>query len=298
MSNEQRLSIVGLVLAAVVAGLLIASFAFGAFGGSSATPSPSLAASVSPSPSSSASPSPSATSSPTALPSPTAAPSQTPAPTTSPTAPGTAPAAATLMALKLDATDNADGQDREITFEAIGDGPVLARVIVGSTNGQAVMCLASPQQDLGCTTTSDGQLSADHTGDPTDYTLTLRGDASSEPIVDVTVSFPSDAPEIKIANARFDGTEFPDTNGIQVQVAPRTAGDLGLSAEWGGHPLLYEIDLTGQSSSDNQALDNQGPATGVDTSFPIKPPGAWELVLRNAEVGFGVTGLNASISWP
>jgi hypothetical protein len=160
------------------------------------------------------------------------------------------------------------------------------------------MCLSSPSQDLGCTTTSDGRLSTDHSGAPTDYTLTLRGDGIAEPIVDVTVSFPADAPEISITNARFDGTEFPDTNGIQVLVTPRSAGALGLVADWGGHPFIYAIDLTDQGGSGGQALPDQGPATRVDTSFPVEPPGPWQLVLSNSEGGFGPTGLNASITWP
>ena len=202
------------------------------------------------------------------------------------------------MALKLDAADNPDGQDRELHFQAAGDGQVLARMTVSPTRGQAVMCLTSPQQDLGCTTSPDDRLSVEHTGDATDYTLTLRGDGSAEPIVDVVVSFPSDAPSVTIANARFDGTEFPDSNGIQVLVTPRTAGDLGLVAEWGGHPFIYEIDLTEQNGTGGQALDNQGPATRVDTSFPITPSNPWLLVLRNAELGFGPTPLNATVSWP
>jgi hypothetical protein len=303
MSKEQRLSTVGLVLVVVVAGLLIASFALGALGGSSPTPSPVASASAMPSEPVSPSASPSATASVTDAPSPTTSP--TPEPTPEPTPTGTpvpSPAAdaatATVMALKLDATDNPDGQDLELHFQAVGEGQVLARVIVHSPRGQVRMCLSSLKADLGCTTSADGRLSADHTGDPTDYTVTLRGDGAVEPIADVTVSFPSDAPALTIANARFDGTGFPDTNGLQVQVTPRAAGDLGLVAEWGGHPFIYEIDLSGPSGSGDQTLDNQGPATRVDTSFPIEPPGSWLLVLRNAEVGFGPTGLNASITWP
>jgi len=299
MSNDQRLSIVGLVLVAVIAGLLITSFALGAFGGSSPSPSPVASASPSAMPSEPASPSPSAMASPTDAPSPTAAPTPAPTPGVPASASPTADSAtATVMALKLDATDNPEGQDRELQFQAVGDGLVLAQVIVHSPRGQAVMCLTSSQQDLGCTTTADGRLSVDHTGAATDYTLTLRGDGAVEPIVDVTVSFPSNAPEMTIANARFDGTEFPDTNGIQVLVTPRTAGDLELVAEWGGHPFIYEIGLTEPSGNGDQTLDNQGPATRVDTSFPIEPPGPWQLVLRNAEIGFGPTGLNASITWP
>jgi hypothetical protein len=300
MTNEQRLSTLGLVLAAVIAGLLITSFALGVFGGSSPSPSPG-AASASPStiPSEPASASPSATPAPTDVPSPspTTTPEQTPS-QSAPSSPSADTAAATVMALKLDALDNPDGQDRELHFQAVGDGPVLARVIVHSPRGQAVMCLTTPQQDLGCTTTTDGRLSVDHAGDATDYTLTLRGDGPAAPIVDVAVSFPSNSPELTIANARFDGTEFPDTNGIEVLVTPRAAGNLGLVAEWGGHPFIYEIAVTEQNGSGGETLANQGPATRVDTSVQITPPNPWQLVLQNAEVGFGTTGLNASITWP
>ncbi len=298
MTNGQRLVAGGVFLVAVVAGVILATSVLGINVGSSETPTSEAIDSPSPlaSPSEPASPSPSPSGAPSESASPT--PSPTPSPTLTPTASPGKPTTVTVTQLKLDAVENPDGQDRELRFQADGAGQVMVKLTAISPHGQAVMCLKTPQKDLGCQTTADGQLTAQHKGSPTDYTVTLRGDGIAEPIVEVTLTFPSSQPALTIANARFDGTEFPDTNGIQVIVTPRTDGQLGLHAEWGGHPFLYEIDLIEQGGSGGGTLGNQGPATLVDQSFPIAPPNPWKLVLQNIETGFGPTGLTASITWP
>ncbi len=112
------------------------------------------------------------------------------------------------------------------------------------------------------------------------------------------VTFQALAPSVKIANARFDGTAFPDTNGIQVRFTARSDGDAHLVAAWGGHPFIYEVDLFDETNgSGDLTLAGQGPSTNVDQSVPVAP-GVWRLVLQNAEVGFGTTGLTATVSWP
>lgn len=302
MTNGQRLAAVGLFLVAVVAGVLVASFALGAIGGSSgetptsgAVASPTAAPTASPSPSpASASPAPSTSPSPS--PSPSSSPTPTPSPT--PTASAAPPASITITQLKLDAKVNPDGLNRRVKFQAQGPGTIDVHVTATTPMGQAVVCLKSTAASLGCTTTADGSLSAPITDPSGNYTLTLRGDGLGEPIVDVTLTFPASQPAVTISNARFDGTEFPDTNGIQVIVTPRVDGQLGLAAHWGGHPFVYEIDLIEQGGTGGKTLGDQGPATRVNTSFPITAPNPWKLVLQNAETGFGPTGLTASISWP
>ncbi len=298
MSSAQRAGAVGLFVVAVVAGVLIASFAVGAIGGPSGTPSPAAVVSPSapgPSPSEATSVPP-ASASPAASASPSA--SASPEPTLTPTSSPGRPATFTVTQLKLDAAEDPDGLDRELHFQADGTGAVSAKLTSISPQGQTVMCLRTPAKDLGCTTTADGDLGVQHKGAATDYTLTLRGDGIAAPVVEVTVTFPATAPEVTIANARFDGTAFPDFNGIQVVITPRVDGQLGLLAEWGGHPLLYEIDLTEQGGPGGGTLADQGPATRVDIALPVTAPNAWKLVVQNIETGFGTTGMTASITWP
>ncbi len=299
MTNGQRLAAIGLFLVAVVAGVLVASFALGALGGSAESPSTAAVVSPSPVPSAPASSPPaSASASPSPSVEPSPSPTESPSPSLTPTAPAGQPATFTITQLKLDAVENPDGQDRELQFRAGGAGPITARLTAISPHGQAVMCLKTASKDLGCTTTADGQVSAQQAGPATDYTLTLRGDGIAEPIVEVTLTFRSSQPEVTVANARFDGTEFPDTNGIQVIVTPRADGNLGLHAEWGGHPFVYEIDLIEQGGTGGGTLGNQGPATRVNTALPITAPNPWKLVVQNTETGFGPTGITASITWP
>jgi hypothetical protein len=304
MTNAQRLAAAGLFLVAVIAGVLVASLALGAIGGSGeatpttaaggptgSPPAPSPSASAAP-----ASPSPSAPAS--ASPSEPASVEPSTEPTLTPTASTAQPATITITQLKLDATENPDGLNRRVKFRAEGPGTIGVQLTAVSPRGEAIVCLRSTTGVLGCTTTADGSLSAQITDPVGDYTLTLRGDGIAEPIVDATLTFPATEPAVTIANARFDGTEFPDTNGIGVIVTPRSNGQLGLLAKWGGHPFLYEIDLMEQGGPGGGTLADQGPATLVNTSFDVTAPNPWKLVVQNTETGFGPTGMTVSLTWP
>ena len=116
--------------------------------------------------------------------------------------------------------------------------------------------------------------------------------------MDVTITFPATAPAIIIAGARFDGTLYPDTNGITATVTPRRNGDLTLAADWGGHPFLYEVELREQGGPGAVVLADQGPATRMAETLPVTAPNPWKLVLQNTEDGFGPTEMDATIAWP
>ena len=131
-----------------------------------------------------------------------------------------------------------------------------------------------------------------------DFVLTLRGEGVEAPIVDVTITFPATAPAVIIAGARFDGTLYPETNGLVATVTPRRNGDLTLAADWGGHPFLYEVGLREQGGPGSVVLADQGPATRMAETLPITAPNPWKLVLENTEEGFGPTELDATIAWP
>ena len=105
-----------------------------------------------------------------------------------------------------------------------------------------------------------------------DFVLTLRGEGVEAPIVDVTITFPATAPAVIIAGARFDGTLYPETNGITATVTPRRNGDLTLAADWGGHPFLYEVELREQGGPGAVVLADQGPATRMAETWPITAP--------------------------
>jgi len=200
--------------------------------------------------------------------------------------------------LKLDARNDPAGQDRVITFTSQGSGQVTAVLTSLSPQGTTRMCLSTPAKALGCTSTANGLLTATTTAPTADFTLTLRGEQIDAPVVQVAITFPAVHASVTIANARFDGTEFPETNGIQALLTPRADGDVRLQAQWGGHPFQYDVHLVEQGGTGNQADTGGESATGVDATLPVTAPNPWLLTLVNTESGFGVTGLTATISWP
>jgi len=302
MTGSTRLLAVVVFLVALVAGVVVTSLAVGGLGGSPA-PSPSLIAQATASPSADVTTPPSAPSStePSAGPSsPVASPTATPKPTRTPkptVGPGI-PAGITFASLKLDAADDPDGANRVITFSAQGSGTVSAHLSSISPQGETKICLKSTKKDYGCKTTDQGTISADTAARELVFTLTLRGVGIAAPVVDVALTFPATRAAVTIDHARFDGTGFPDTNGIDATITPRTDGGARIVATWGGHPLEYDLRLREQGGPGAHVLNGQGPSTGTNTRLTVTAPNPWRLVLRNAEEGFGATELTARIAWP
>jgi len=290
MTAQQRLLVMIVFVVAVVGGGILAFTVIGGGG----LPAPSSVAGASATP-----PVPSATSaaiSPTLTPTAAATPSATPTPKPT-TAPGPV-AKIVLTQLKLDAGDDPAGQNRVVTFTTGGAGEITAALSTLSPTGTTRMCLTADGKDLGCRTAAAGKLTAKTTKKAATFELTLRGSGTETPVVEVAITFPATTPAVTIANARFDGTMFPETNGIQAIVQPRANGDLHLTADWGGHPFLYEVDLVEQGGAGSQTLANQGPATRMDVKLPITAPNPWKVLLQNIETGFGATPMTATIAWP
>ena len=298
MTTKERLLIVAVFVIALVGGGILAMNLLGGGGDGGATQSPAAVASGSPTQTSpvTAPPieSPSATAEPSAPASPEPSPSTSPGPSVAPGEPATI----ALDGLKLDAKDDPAGKDRSIGFRTDGTGDVTAIVSAVSPQGNVVMCLGAGGGQLDCTPTASGVLSAVAPDGGGDFVLTLRGEGVEAPIVDVTITFPATAPAVIIAGARFDGTLYPETNGITATVTPRRNGDLTLTADWGGHPFLYEVELREQGGPGSVVLADQGPATRMAETWPITPPSRWTVALRNAEDGFGPTEMDATIAWP
>ncbi len=303
MTNQQRLLVVAAFVLAVVGGAWLAFSVLGGGGASDATASPSAdavasegAGPPSASPSASVAPSDAPQSAPPsdAPGSPSLEPTATPKPTPAPGLPATV----AVTQLKLDAKEDPAGKNRRIGFQSQGSGDITVDLAVVSPQGNATMCLRVGDKQLGCKTTAAGRLTAKTTTKHADFVLTLRGEGIDTPVVDVTIKFPATTPVVTIANARFDGTDYPETNGIQILVTPRADGDVTLDADWGGHPFLYEIDLLEQGGPGTHVLADQGPATRVSETLPVTAPNPWKLVLQNIEGGFGPTELDAIVAWP
>lgn len=293
MTNMQRLVLVLAIVFAVLLGILVASTFLG---GGSGSPGPTSTSTAIATPTGSAPPvSPSGSAVPSDSTVPSASASSGPSPTPSPTL---APLAKVMFVqLKLDAGSDTYGADRQISWQA-QPGPVSVQFSASAAGGSTRACLIGDGKTLGCKTAVGGRLSATVTNKPSAFMLTLRGAAAATPVVQVTITFPAGTPQVAIANARFDGTAAPDLNGLQVVMTPRASGNVTVSAEWGGHPFLYEVDLIEQGGPGTKTLANQGPATKVSQSFAVSPPNGWMVVLRNIESGFGTTTVNATYTWP
>jgi hypothetical protein len=297
MENRSRLLVIVLVAALALVGGLAAGALLNDDG--SSEPSPTMEAQITASPAGSDEPTAELPSPTPDAASPSADASAEPSSeaSASPTT-GAAPRATiTFTELFLDAEDNPDGSDRVITWTSTSGG-VVASVEAVTPVGSTVMCLKTATQELGCKTTGDGRLTANTTKPKETFILVLRGDGIAQPIVNVTLTFPAARPKVTIDNARFDGTSYPETNGIQALVTPRADGDVRVVAEWGGKPLLYELDLIEQGGPGSVVIQPDESSTGTDSAAPITAPNPWKVVLQNTEPGFGVTPMTASISWP
>lgn len=160
------------------------------------------------------------------------------------------------------------------------------------------MCLSADGTDLGCETMATGSLAAETAKKAATFVLTLRGNGGETPVVEVSLTFPATSPSVTVADARFDGTGYPETNGIQAVVQPRADGGVHVTADWGGHPFIWELDLLEQGGAGSQTLANQGPATRMDETLPVTAPNPWKVVLQNTEMGFGPTPMTVTIAWP
>jgi hypothetical protein len=286
-----------LLVVVLAAGVLIMFSRGGSGAATSPPPGSSFAdASAGPSPAASASSAPTPSATPAATPASTA--SASGAPSASP--PPAPLATLTFLKMKLDPSGRPDALPRIVTFSTDGAGKISAKLATssGATPAKTHMCLQIGTKVLGCNDITSGTFSGTTKQAHATWQVTIQGTASATPTVDLTLTFQSLAPSVKIEHARFDGTDFPDTNGIQARFTARAPGDVHLVADWGGHPFAYEIDLFDETSgTGDTSLPNQGPSTNVDQTMPVTV-GAWRLVLQNIENGFGITDLTATIGWP
>jgi hypothetical protein len=287
----------GLLVLVIAVTLLIV---VGRNGSGTASPSAPSVGLASPSAGPTLAPTESAPSSPSATPDATPATDASPsaAPSGSPGASGLA--TLTFVGLKLDADQDPGGDARVVTFRSDGAGTVTAKLASTSPQGKTHMCFLVGTKDLGCKDWRSGTFTGKTSQAHATWKVTLLGTDFDTPTVDLTVTFQAVAPSVKIEHARFDGTAFPDTNGIQARFTARAAGEVRLVAAWGGHPFLYRIDLFDESGgqvSTSQGAESLEPSTNTDEVMPVTA-GNWRLVLRNSEDGFGTTDLTATISWP
>jgi hypothetical protein len=215
--------------------LIIAAGALLATSGESATPSPldSSVASVIPSGSDSG-----PTGSPT--PSPSSGPTSSPSggPTATATVPPNAPiAAVTFTNLMLDSSTDPAGKARTFTFVTDGSGPVGITITKSSGKDVTRICAtvdnSKPDCRVGTKVTYKGAFTdTAHSV----WVITLIGNHSARPTVDIGFSWPSRSAQITLTHGRLQGSSSPGIseflNGFTAIVKTNSAGNLSVAASW------------------------------------------------------------------
>jgi hypothetical protein len=296
--TNQTWRVVAAALAVILAVLGGATIAFVIAPGPGASPSPVLPSFPAGSPSGSDIAGASASLPASPPPSESLAPSASAAPTPSPTP--VPIAQLTITELKLDPRSPTNaGKPRFILFTSDGPGTITAQLKAISPQGTTHMCLRAGSTDIKCGDAANATIKATTTSAHVNWRVSLQGNGISTPTVEITLTFPAAAPSVKIVHARFDGTAYPDTNGVQAIFVPRANGNAKIVASWGGHPFTYEIDAINQSSgTGNKTLTNQGPSTTTNKSIAVTAGETWKVLLDNADAGFGITDMTYALSWP
>ena len=204
---------------------------------------------------------------------------------------------AKFVSLQLDDSGAAGSQPRTFTFTSNGT-TIAGFRLTKVTGGPVDICLAPSVGAKSChTVEGPAPLFLTPKASSVDWTATLIGSAGSQPVVDVEFRFVATNPRLILAHGRFDGTQWPNLNGVEVQVNTRKAGTLTVSAQWGGHPFDYDLayrDLTASSSP----VSGPGNSTGVLKPVPVAAGHRYDVALHNLEAGFGPTDLTFKILWP
>jgi hypothetical protein len=221
-----------------------------------------------------------------------------PSPSASPTPPSVPLATLTVVNIALDATNDSTGSDRVVTFKSEGPGTIEVNLSSASGQGTTHICLLRGKNEVGCQNLGSGTFTGQTSRDSANWHVTMRGLGDATPTVKLKVTFQSSSPSVKIAHARFDGTDSPETNGIEVRFKVRSSGDAQLDATW-SDDFTYDIHVVDQGSgSGDVTLKDEGPASGVTQSWPVEP-GVWRIILSNSEAGTGsAVDLTATVSWP
>ncbi len=285
--NDKTVGRIAVALAALLV-LVVGLIVFRGQSGPTATPSASVATSASPGVP------PGSPTDPTQPASASASASAQASPSASA---GAAPASFTVLGLKLDATNDPAGQARIISFTSEQPGTIIISLTSSTPQGTTHMCLSQGPKEVGCKDWAKGTFTRTTKQSNVTWTVTVIGTGIETPVVNVEATFPAETPSVMIEHARFDGTDFPETNGITVAIQARGAGSLGLLASWGGS-FAYEVAVLNGASGTTDVSGSTVPSTGIDSPSIAVEAGAYRLSLTNTDAGTGATDLTASVGWP
>ena len=284
-------------------------------GAASFTPTvgPSSSASVLPTPSASvtATPivlptdTPGPTVEPTITPTPSPSPTPSPAPTPSPTLPPpTSPdREVTIVDFGLDRRTDADAVQRTVSFAV--DGPSLISAELKDVSaGRVRMCLLreDTNAERECITARGGTLSrAVFDAGQTEWNVTLIGASENFAFATLTLRFNSLSPRLVMDSFRFNGTNNPEYNGVQVVLLARSDGNVRLHGDIDGPEGQFPWSFT--VAVDDVVVSDQsgGPSASFDVSAPVSGGTVYTVSFFEPEAstsGGPALLTRATLTWP
>jgi hypothetical protein len=219
-------------------------------------------------------------------------------PPTTPTSGGFPVASVTFHHMQLDDPSNVAVGPRTFSFES--DGPGLPVVkLLGLDGGPVRMCLRPVGGTPACHVISSAGpvIALTPKSSHTRWIATLIGTPGTTPTVDVSIEFPATNPALTLTHGRFDGTTWPNLNGVAFDLVARDAGDMKLEATWGGHPFDYALSVRDVTTA-GPPKDLPGNGIGVRATVTLTQLDSFGVELHNNEAGFGTTDMTLKLSWP
>ncbi len=278
----------------VVAGVLALAFLPGLLG--SGTPRPdSTDLTITPTPLITEAPTPEPTPSPT--PEPTEAPPVTPKPQTAQTS------TIQFRGLGMEDPLSEGTGNPTLAFRSEGPGDVIVKLDRITTGSAGIRVCLKPG---GCKTLkAQGDVAQARSDDDgaVEWTVTVDvAQKDSIPTVDLTVSFPSNDPQLTFSDdAMFSGDA--STSGFTTLMTPLKAGPLEMSADFNGSGVQWRSKL--QNITQNGSTQwSQEQATGFDGSLSLTPAGLAPQTtylfdwVGTASLDGNRVSYSATIAWP
>lgn len=208
-----------------------------------------------------------------------------------PSASGTTRATATIRGLKVDAKDDPEGRDRQITFRTDEPATISMRIAV-TPRSKVDACLAANGVQLYCTSGTTFTMTGQTTRASATWTLTLRSQGIETPKVDVTLDFPAVEPTLTIEGAWFDGAARPDYNGVVLEISPREP-PASIGASWAGSQA-YRLTIAEQLGTGVLEFESTDTSVTEEVLLGQEPH---RIELMNTGAGAAHIPLTATIAW-
>jgi hypothetical protein len=177
----------------------------------------------------------------------------------------------TIRDMGLDRAVDVTGVQRRAQFFVDGPSLISAR-LSGVSVGKVRMCLQREAQDpqRECINVRSGTLSrAVFDAGQTEWSVTLIGLSQNFAYATLTIEFNALSPNLQLKNFRFNGTNDPHYNGLELSLGTEAAGTLGFHAEFAGAQSSYQWHLN-VANDDLPVIDETGgPDESVSRSAAV-----------------------------